>query len=218
MAVIHRTTLVPTKLELLSAWLPTQNWFHGGAEPALSRAGGFRLDDPDGEVGIEVMVVNDDSGAAPMSYLTPLTYRGAPIGGAEGYLIGTTEHGVLGRRWVYDAVYDPVFLDQMLALVVGAVDAQAQDESNALDPSVSLNCSVDGGFVRTDALHFASGAESTDVTGIAASNRAVTLHIVRALHAVDEPHQASSLGEVVASWTTCDEQERRGLFAYLTEE
>jgi len=32
----------------------------------------------------------------------PLTYRGAPLDGAEDALVGTTEHGVLGRRWVYD--------------------------------------------------------------------------------------------------------------------
>jgi hypothetical protein len=31
-------------------------------EPELARAGGFRLDDPQGEVGIEFMVVTDGSG------------------------------------------------------------------------------------------------------------------------------------------------------------
>ena len=119
MAVIHDTTLVPSKLELLSAWLPSQPWYHGGVEPELSRAGGFRLDDPAGDVGIELMVVNDASGAAPMSYLTPLTYRGAPRSEAGDHLIGTTEHGVLGHRWVYDGVHDPVFIDQIFAFLRG---------------------------------------------------------------------------------------------------
>ena len=32
MAVIHRTTLEPTKLELLTTWLPSRPWYHGGAE------------------------------------------------------------------------------------------------------------------------------------------------------------------------------------------
>ena len=41
MAVIHDTTLVPSKLELLAAWLPSQLWYHGGAKPELSRGGGF---------------------------------------------------------------------------------------------------------------------------------------------------------------------------------
>jgi hypothetical protein len=59
MAVIHQTHVKPTKLELLTAWLPTRPWYHGPAEPELARAGGFRLDDPGGEVGIEFMVVTD---------------------------------------------------------------------------------------------------------------------------------------------------------------
>jgi Maltokinase N-terminal cap domain len=47
MAIIHDTTLSPGKLELLADWLPAQPWYGGGGrEPALSKAGGFRLDDP----------------------------------------------------------------------------------------------------------------------------------------------------------------------------
>ena len=47
MAVIHHTTLTPSKLELLSAWLPGQPWYRdAGRAPELARAGGFRLDDP----------------------------------------------------------------------------------------------------------------------------------------------------------------------------
>ena len=55
------TTMAPTKLELLADWLPRQPWYrrHRAAAPALSRAGGFRLDDPAGEVGIEFMLVAD---------------------------------------------------------------------------------------------------------------------------------------------------------------
>ncbi|CAM5708775.1 hypothetical protein SFUMM280S_01006 [Streptomyces fumanus] len=54
MAVIHRTYVKPTKLELLTSWLPSRPWYRGGAgEPELTKAGGFRLDDPEGEVGIE---------------------------------------------------------------------------------------------------------------------------------------------------------------------
>ena len=58
MAEIHRTTLAPSKLELLARWLPRQPWYAGGScSPALQKAGGFRLDDPLGEVGIEFMYV-----------------------------------------------------------------------------------------------------------------------------------------------------------------
>lgn len=48
MAIIHRTTLTPTKLELLTAWLPGRPWYTGGPDaPVLTKAGGFRLDDPE---------------------------------------------------------------------------------------------------------------------------------------------------------------------------
>ena len=47
MAEIHRTTMTPSKLELLTAWLPHQAWYAGqGEAPRLTRVGGFRLDDP----------------------------------------------------------------------------------------------------------------------------------------------------------------------------
>jgi hypothetical protein len=58
MAIIHHTTMSPGKLELLTAWLPAQPWYRQtGHQPELARAGGFRLDDPQGEVGIEFVVV-----------------------------------------------------------------------------------------------------------------------------------------------------------------
>ena len=82
------------------------------------------------------MVVADESGPAPMVYQVPLTYRGAPLAGADGALVGTSEHGVLGTRWVYDAPHDPVFVAQLLQLVQGRVPAQAQRESHTADPTV----------------------------------------------------------------------------------
>ncbi|HSR83735.1 MAG TPA: 1,4-alpha-glucan branching protein [Streptosporangiaceae bacterium] len=137
MAVIHHTTLTPTKLELLAAWLPAQPWYPGPGQPtALARAGGFRLDDPAGEVGIEFMVVTDNADGASVSYHVPLTYRGAPLAGAHDALIGQAEHGVLGRRWIYDGVHDPVLMAQLSELLRGGVQAQAQSVSDTADPTV----------------------------------------------------------------------------------
>lgn len=96
-SIIHRTTLKPTKLELLADWLPKQPWYQGAGTPELTKAGGFRLDDPAGEVGIEFMAATDTSGPEPVTYHVPMAYRGAPLEGApDDALIGTTEHGVLG--------------------------------------------------------------------------------------------------------------------------
>ncbi|MQY22060.1 maltokinase N-terminal cap-like domain-containing protein [Nocardia macrotermitis] len=136
MAVIHHTTLVPTKLELLRTWLPRQDWFDGTTAPELVASGGFRLDDPAGEVGIECYLATDTS--TGRSYHVPMTYRGAPLPDAGAALIGTLEHGVLGRRWVYDGPGDPVFVAQALALLTGRARAQDQGRDNTPDPDIDV--------------------------------------------------------------------------------
>jgi hypothetical protein len=77
--------------------------------------GSYRFDDPAGEVGIEALLV---SRAGEMFHL-PLTYRGAPLDGAEAHLITTMEHSVLGSRWVYAAAGDPVALACYAAALAG---------------------------------------------------------------------------------------------------
>jgi hypothetical protein len=37
-----------------------------------------------------------------------MTYRGAALDGSEAHLIGTMDHSVLGKRWIYEAINDPV--------------------------------------------------------------------------------------------------------------
>ncbi|MER5436895.1 1,4-alpha-glucan branching protein [Streptomyces sp. NPDC002588] len=187
MAFIHRTTMAPTKLELLTGWLPKQSWYTGDAgAPELVRAGGFRLDDPEGEVGIEFMVVVDTAGQAPVAYLVPMGYRGAALEDvpAEG-LIGTSEHGVLGTRWIYDGVHDPVVMGQLRALLRGEATPQHQSESDTPDPTVTVHGTVPVG-----------GPE----VGI---------------HRVLRPTEAArtSSGHLVAGWTWPDGTAARGVFA-----
>ncbi|MGV9266816.1 maltokinase N-terminal cap-like domain-containing protein [Kitasatospora sp. NPDC003701] len=146
MAAIHRTTMTPTKLELLTGWLPRQDWYLGDADaPELVRAGGFRLDDPEGEVGIEFMIVVDGSAQQPVAYLVPLAYRGSALEGApREALIGTSEHGVLGTRWIYDGVHDPVVTAQLRALLRGEAVPQHQSESDTPDPTVTVHGTASG--------------------------------------------------------------------------
>ncbi len=123
MAILYpQATLSPTKLELLTPWLPTRAWYQGPAEPVLTRVAGYRFDDPDGEVGIETLLVQAENG--PL-YQVPLTYRGTPLDGRDEWLVGTTEHSVLGPRWIYDGCGDPLYARTLAtAIITGASGAE----------------------------------------------------------------------------------------------
>lgn len=124
MAVIHQATLSPSKSEALAAWLPEQAWSGVGAGAPLEVVGQFRFDDPAGEVGVEVLLVRTDDGRVLQA---PLTYRDAPLRGAEAFLVTEMDHSVLGRRWVYDAVGDPVHADVLRrAIVTGGHEAELE--------------------------------------------------------------------------------------------
>jgi Maltokinase N-terminal cap domain len=213
MAEIHNTTLAPTKLELLTTWLPERPWYRpGGRSAELSRAGGFRLDDPVGTVGIEVMAVTDTCGDQPVTYNVPLTYRGSPLAGADGALVGTTEHGVLGTRWVYDAVHDPVFVAQLIDLIHGEVVAQAQGMSFTPDRSVASEFSGNGRLGVAGYRVNEAGADGTDIhlKGGPGSGPAV-VRVVRRLGPADpQPPGLTTIGQVRADWEAPGAAEARG--------
>nr|BFE75101.1 hypothetical protein GCM10020092_084020 [Actinoplanes digitatis] len=121
MALLYRAELKPSKLELVAAWLPGRPWFEGPATAAIERVAAYRFDDPAGEVGIETLLVRFGDGPI---HQVPLTYRGAPLDDGGDWLVGTMEHSVLGRRWVYDALGDPVYL----AALAGAFADEPQAE------------------------------------------------------------------------------------------
>ncbi|MGA5818025.1 maltokinase N-terminal cap-like domain-containing protein [Kitasatospora sp. NPDC094028] len=215
MAIIYQTEVKPTKLELLTAWLPTRPWYVGGGagRPELAKAGGFRLDDPQGEVGIEFMVATDTSGAEPVTYLVPLSYRGAPLDGAEHALVGTMEHGVLGRRWAYDGCQDPVLVAELLALIEGRAEAQAQSVSDTPDRDVTRSYRGPGlaGARLTTATDTSAGTELTAPDG-----GTLRLHRVLRPLAADAgllpPH---ATGHLAGTWQLPDGTRAEGLFAAL---
>jgi hypothetical protein len=204
MAQIHNTTMSPTKLELLTRWLPGQPWYAGG-EPLLERSGGFRLDDPAGEVGIEFFVIADRSGGSVSRYLVPLTYRGNPLDGADGALVGTGEHGVLGTRWIYDGVRDPVLVAALLALLQGETVPQDQSKSATPNPLVQGHSGLHGLVLKDFSTEEVDGCTAL---GVDAGDTRLTLHVVRALHdgegfgCAHVPN--TSLGRVAATVTPPD--------------
>jgi hypothetical protein len=117
MALVYpNATLEPGKRDLMRDWLPSRPWFDGDGE--RKPVGSFRFDDPAGEVGMEGFLLGGTD--SPVLFL-PLTYRAAPLEGAEAHLVGTTEHSELGTRWVYDGCGDPVFVRSLVgAILTGA--------------------------------------------------------------------------------------------------
>lgn len=162
MAILHRgAQLTPSKPELLTAWLATQAWAPAGDVRPI---GAYRLDDRDGEVGIEGHLL--DIGGTTLH--VPVTYRNAPLEGAEAALVGTLEHSALGRRWVYDAAADPVALRELAtaALTGGTgaelilVDAERR-EVDRIEPVVRVQ-----GSGSADAATVATGDYEVEVVRV----------------------------------------------------
>jgi hypothetical protein len=222
MAIIYKTTVIPSKLELLTAWLPAQPWYlDRGRAPELAKAGGFRLDDPAGEVGIEFMVTTDGSGDRDQvaAYLVPMTYRASALPGADGALIGTAEHGVLGRRWIYDGAHDPVLVAQLAALIHGAAEPQAQSIGDTPDPTVTVMPVAGGNVAAVESEITGNAPSGTDLrieTADADGGRRGQLNV--RLNRVLQPEGVAPSGEVgppclSATWRLPSGARVRGTFA-----
>ncbi|WFP15365.1 maltokinase N-terminal cap-like domain-containing protein [Citricoccus muralis] len=125
MAIIYNAELHPTKAELLTQWLDRMYW---GGSGDLEVLGSYRFDDAEGEVGLEGFIIR----RGELTLHVPLTYRGAPLEAADQYLVGEIEHSVLGRRWVYDAMADPVavhILNRALAGEIPQAELYFYDEA-----------------------------------------------------------------------------------------
>ena len=119
MAIFHRATVTPTKDELIAGWAPTQPW-GPPADVPIDVIGSYRFDDPDGRVGMETHLVT----AGGTLLQVPLTYRDEPLDGAEDALITEMQHSVLGTRWVYDGLEDP-----LLVVMLAGVAMTGQGEA-----------------------------------------------------------------------------------------
>src|SRR3954449_12345407 len=140
MAILHDATLTPGKRQLMEAWLPGRTWFDG--VPGRRPVGSFRFDDPAGEVGVECFLLG---GQDVPTLLVPMTYRAAPLAGADEHLVGTTEHSVLGPRWVYDGCADPVAVSALLtAIATGGHEAALTMEKDGETVTFEPTCRVVG--------------------------------------------------------------------------
>ncbi|MFG1718858.1 hypothetical protein ACGFII_09495 [Micromonospora chalcea] len=199
MALLHRAELRPSKLELLAGWLPGRQWFAGEAGAPVSRVAAYRFDDPAGEVGVETLLVR--AGDGPVLQV-PLTYRGAPLAGADEHLVGVIEHSVLGRRWAYDACGDPVY-PPLLAAAVLADAGQAEEyfevdgKREARPASMTLTGSRTGRPVPTGPVSADPGDGGVTVVRVGD----VELAVVRRPVPADVP----AAGGLAGTWPGQDE-------------
>jgi len=168
MALLHDATLTPGKRDLMGAWLPTRSWYDGRAPRPV---GSFRLDDPAGEVGCEFFLLGAEGRPA---LFVPLSYRAAPLDGAEEHLVGLTEHSVLGTRWVYDGCADPVAVSALMTAIhtgghEAALEIERDGELVHLDPT----CRIAGSGTADDPLSVdeVMVADAGDPTRVLAGDR-----------------------------------------------
>jgi hypothetical protein len=197
MALLHRAELSPSKLELLTGWLPARPWYREDSADGLERVAAFRFDDPAGQVGVETLLVAVGDGPV---YQVPLTYRDAPLAGADDWLIGTLDHSVLGKRWVYDACGDPVYAAALAAAVLadaGQADEmiEVDGETQRREPSMTITGSgVHDGDVP--AVGAVERVEADDPTIIVTDT--VELVVVRRLGGINARPGATLTG----TWAT----------------
>jgi Maltokinase N-terminal cap domain len=198
-ALLYQATLNPTKLELLEAWTPHQPWIGDADTTTLEAVGSYRFDDPDGEVGMETHLLRTADGQILQ---VPVTYRGAPVPGSESLLIATTQHSVLGERWVYDACGDPVYV-RALATAVLSGGTQA-----------AIDVVTDNGQERWPATTEVSGSGSPDtaipgVASVSYSNQGTTtvigangleLTLVRTVDSGRESDDSEDMQRLIGTW------------------
>ena len=195
MGIVHHTaTLSPTKHELIDAWLPSRSWAEG--RQVAGKVAEYRFDDPGGEVGVETILWRTDDGTVLQ---TPLTYRAAPLDGAEAYLVGTTDHSVLGQRWVYDGCGDPVWAATLVDTIsTGGRQAQMFIEQDGRRVDVPPRMQVRGSGSDDSASRVTSIDRVSDegaVTVVTADEVEIVVARVVGAPLGSGPHLSGSVGD-----------------------
>ena len=191
MAIIYNAVLKPNKLELLAAWLPAQSWFPAQTAIDLEPLGAYRFEDPAGEVGMETHVLRAGGDVLHV----PLTYRSAPLRGAEQWLAGTMQHSVLGERWIYDACADPVYAAALAAVILqgGREADQFLEADGRLEP-LPGSLSVRGsGSANTPLPTMTTAVPATEGTVTTVSTGHLDVAIRRVLGGDDHAPSARTL-------------------------
>lgn len=187
MALLHKATLHPSKLDLLAGYL---------RQSSLTQLGSYRFDDPAGDVGIETHIVRDPSGGI---WHLPLTYRNDPLLGSEEWAVGKMEHSVLGTRWVYNGCADPVYANELVrAILTGGTQVEQFFETDAgreyREPSATVLGSGEPGTPAPKISGVHAESFDTDTLVDAGSVQVVVRH------RLDNPEPDSTSGTLSGQW------------------
>ena len=194
MGIVHHTaTLSPTKQELVEAWLPSRSWAEG--RKVTGKVGEYRFDDPAGEVGIETCW------SAPTTARAPRRSAHLPCRASRrrgGWLVGTTEHSVLGPRWVYDGCGDPVWAAALVQAISRAGDRHRSSSSRTAGASTYLRIQVRGSGSDDSAPQVTSIDRVVDegaVTVVTAGDVGIAVARVVGPPVGNGPHLSGSVGD-----------------------
>ena len=195
MGIVHRATLSPTKQEIVEGWLPSRGWAAG--RTIAEKVAEYRLDDPAGEVGVETILWRLDDGTVVQ---TPLTYRAEPLTGADEHLITTTQHSVLGERWVYDGCGDPVWASTLVAAIVtGGQQSQMyfeDDDGVRIDIPARMQVRGSGSGAAAAPVDAVDHVEDDgDTTVVRAGDVGIALARVVGTPLGDGPHLRGTVGD-----------------------
>jgi len=175
MGLVHYTaTLEPSKRKLVRAWLRSRSW---APSSKVTKVAEYRFDDTEGEVGVETILWRTSDDAVLQ---VPFTYRSAPLEGADSHLVGTTDHSVLGKRWVYDGCADPAWAATITAAILtGGSQAQMVIERDGelidVPPRMQVRGSGSPGAVVPAVVSVESVGDDGAVTTVGAGPLTISL-------------------------------------------
>jgi maltokinase len=223
-ALLWIMTLAPADPGFLAPWMARQRWFaNKGASPALEDIGRVELTSPEPGVRVGIHLLLDHAEGRPSLYQVPLTYRDAPLVGAEAAMVG-----MQGPVFVYDGPFDQAFTSALLDAVLHERELHGDDVW-----ALGHHSSLIGDDHSVSRVLSGEQSNTSIIFEPVAGGTPVICKLFRALHHGDNPDVElqtalamagseavpRSVGDIVADWRDTGEASgrARGHLAFAQE-